>query len=114
MNDWQRVTEAEPWLIPSPGEAMVRAPRAEFRPSREFHSTFPRLTELLRRARRTEVILSGGPHVLFAWGDAEHGIRAWLSPAVPAIVPEAAAPDHRMLLGCFGGIVERFAEPSDN
>src|SRR5262245_30854138 len=100
MNDWKWVIESEPWLVPSPGEATVRPAQTEFRPSREFQSTFPRMTELLSRARRSEITLPGGSHVLFAWGDTEHEIRAWLSPAVPPVVPEAAAPDHRNLLGC--------------
>ena len=114
MNDWQVVTQAEPWKVRSPGEAAVRQLDSVFRPTQQFASAFPRLSRLLGRARQSEVILPRGPHVLFAWGKAEPEVRAWLSPAAPPIVPEAAAPDHRILLGCFGGIVKRFNEPLDN
>jgi hypothetical protein len=114
MNDWQVVTKAEPWLVRSTDEATVRPLGKAFLPTRPFGSAFPRLAELLGRARRSEVILPSGPHILFAWGEAEHDVRVWLSPAAPAIVPEAAAPDHRILLACFGGIAERFNEPADN
>jgi hypothetical protein len=114
MNDWQLVIEAEPWLVRAPGEATVRPLATGFRPTRAFAAAFPRLTELLGRARRSEVILPHGPHMLFAWGGAGQPVRAWLSPAPPAVVPAGAAPDHRILLGCFGGIAERFNEPEDN
>jgi hypothetical protein len=114
MNDWQIVTEAEPWLVGSPGEATVRPLDSVFRPTRPFRFAFPRLTELLSRARRSEVMLATGPHLLFAWDAPEHEVRAWLSPAAPAVVPETAAPDHRILLHCFGGVSERFNEPVDN
>src|SRR5262245_16936605 len=103
MSDWDIVTEAEPWKVPSPAEAKVRPPTTAFRPSRSFTTAFPVLTQLLGRARCSEVILPSGPHLLFAWGTREHGVQAWLSPATSAVVPEAAAPDHRILLQCFGG-----------
>jgi hypothetical protein len=114
MNDWEAVTCAQPWRVPEGGDAPVRRVRGAFRPAAGFRTAFPRLTELLRRARRSEVTLPEGPHVLFAWGDLATGVRAWLSPAPPGIVPEAAAPDHRILLGHLGGVAERFNEPDDN
>jgi hypothetical protein len=114
MNDWQAVTEAEPWLVPSSEKASVRDLKGEFHPTPEFESAFPRLTELLRRARRSEVILPSANYVLYAWDNTGHQISAWLSPAPPATVPDGAALDHQILLRCFGGIVERFGEPVDN
>ncbi|WP_439624646.1 hypothetical protein [Gemmata sp.] len=58
--------------------------------------------------------LPSGRHTLFAWGEPDSGVRAWRCPAAPAAVPAGAAPDHRILLGCLGGVVERFNEPSGN
>jgi hypothetical protein len=114
MNDWQAVTEAEPWLVPSSEKASVRDLKRAFHPTREFESAFPRLTELLGRARQSEVVLPGGSHVLYAWGKTGHQISAWLSPDPPATVPDGAAPGHQILLQCFGGIVERFGDPVDS
>src|SRR4051794_4560662 len=75
---------------------------------------YPQLTALLVRARQTAVNLPSGRHLLFAWGDPDTGVRAWLCPTAPEVVPTNAAPDHQVLLGCFGGIVERFSEPAGN
>jgi hypothetical protein len=114
MNDWQLVTEAEPWLVRSPETASVRPLDLPFEPNRQFRSRFPELNELLCRARMSEITLPKGTHLLFAWGDIDRGIRAWLSPVAPKIVSSKAAPDHQLMLECFGGIVDRFNEPSDN
>src|SRR5262245_27082597 len=114
MNDWQIVTRAEPWLIPSSGKARVRPAGQSFTPTRRFEAAFPLLAELLSNARQCEVILPSGTHLLFAWGERDPGLRAWLSPDPPGVGPDKAAPDHRILFECFGGIVERFNEPEDN
>jgi hypothetical protein len=114
MDDWSFVTEAEPWLVGSANAATVGPPDEPFRPTPLFTMAFPRLTALLSRARQTAVDLSSGPHMLFAWGEPASGVRAWLCPIAPAVVPADAAPEHRILLGCIGGITERFNEPADN
>ena len=114
MNDWQIVTEADPWLIPSAAGATVCPAGRSFDPTRQFEAAFPLLTELLGSARQWEVILPSGTHSLFAWGEQASGVRAWLSPGSPPAVPDRAAPDHRLLLECFGGISERFNEPEGN
>lgn len=114
MNDWKAVTDAEPWKVADAEAATVSTQRQQFRPTTTFLAAFPQLSALLCCARRSEVRLPSGRHILFAWGDANAGIRAWLCPIPPEVIPSDAAPDHRLLLSCFGGIVERFNEPSDN
>jgi hypothetical protein len=113
MDDWEIGTDAEPWRVRS-REAAVHLLGEAFRPTEPFLAAFPVLSELLGCARRSEVILQSGPHVLFAWGEAEHEVSGWLSPAPPAVVPEAAAPDHRIMPASFGGVAERFSERDDN
>lgn len=112
MNDWWIVTEAEPWLVGDANVATVGAPDQPFRATPHFAAAFPRLAALLVSARQTAVRLPSGRHTLFAWGETDSGVRAWLCPAVPESIPTGAAPDHRILLGCFGGVVKRFNEPS--
>jgi hypothetical protein len=114
MDDWRIVTEAEPWLVGDAEVATVRALDRPFQPTRRFAAVFPRVAELLGRARRTTVGLPAGPHTLFAWGEAASGVRAWLCPAPPDAAPADAAPDHQLFLGCIGGITARFNEPADN
>lgn len=114
MDDWQIVTEAEPWVVGDAAAATVGKPERPFRPTRPFKAAFPQLTALLARARRSAVILPTGHHTLFAWGEPPSGVRAWLCPTAPDAVPRGAAPDHRVLLKCFGGIAARFNEPEDD
>lgn len=114
MDDWRIVTEAEPWLVGDASAATVGPPDRPFRPTRQFAATFPRLAALLGRARQTAVVLPSGHHTLFAWGEADSGVRAWLCSMAPEVIPAGAALDHRVLLGYFGGIAERFNEPADN
>jgi hypothetical protein len=114
MDDWRIVTEAEPWKVGDADVAAVGAPYEPFRPTREFAATFPQLTDLLGRARLTEVRLPTGHYTLFAWGETNSDVRAWLCPVPPEAVSARAASDHLVLLECFGGITERFNEPPDN
>jgi hypothetical protein len=114
MDDWRIVTEAEPWLVGEANAATVGLPDQLFQPTRQFTAVFPRLAVLLGCARQTAVSLPSRRHILFAWDAPVSGVRAWLCPVAPEAIPSGAAPDHQILLGCFGGITERFNEPSDN
>jgi hypothetical protein len=113
MNGWRVVTEAEPWLVGSADKSIAVPAHQSFSPTRQFETAFPLLTTLLSHARLWEVSLPKGTQLLFAWGGKAPNVRAWLSPLV-ATVPDKAAPDHQILLGCFGGISERFNEPARN
>lgn len=114
MDDWRIVTEAEPWLVGDADAVTVGTPNHPFRPTRRLMAAFPRLTAILCCARQTEVELSTGRHILFAWGEPDSGVRAWLCPLASEVAPPGAAPDHQILLECLGGIVERFNEPANN
>jgi hypothetical protein len=114
VDDWRIVTDAEPWLIGDADAATARPTDRPFLPTRQFSAAFPQLAALLGHARQTKVGLPSGQHLLFAWGEPDSGVRAWLCPFAPEAVPTNAAPDHRVLLGCFGGIAERFNEPEGN
>jgi hypothetical protein len=114
MCDWQNVTEAEPWLVRDANAATVSVPSQPFRASLQFEAKFPRLAALLGSARQSAIQLPSGHHILFAWGEPDSGVRAWLCPIAPGEIPAGAAPDHQVLLECFGGVVERFNEPSGN
>ncbi|MDB5311139.1 MAG: hypothetical protein JWO38_5341 [Gemmataceae bacterium] len=85
-----------------------------FKPTLLFQKTFPQLTGLLCRARLLEVRLDEQPYFLFSWGQPPDQVRAWLSPPPSAEPPASAAPEHGVLLGSFGGIVERYNEPAGN
>jgi hypothetical protein len=114
MSDWRTVTEAEPWLVGDANEATVGVPDQPFSATPQFAAAFPRLAAMLVSARQTAICLPSGHHTLFAWGKPDSGVRAWLCPVAPTVVPAGAAPEHRILLGCYGGVVERFNEPPGN
>jgi hypothetical protein len=114
--DWKTVTEAEPWLFDDSelDEAVTSVPDKPFRASSQFVDTFPQLSGLLDSARQSRILLTSGIHTLFAWGDPEDGVYAWLCREAPDVIPVNASPDHQVLLSCFGGVVQRFNEPSGN
>jgi len=114
MIDWQIVTKAKPWVVGTADEAIVIPAHKPFSATRQFEAAFPLLTKLLQSSRQWEITRMGGTQLLFAWGDEDSGVRAWLSPGLPAVVPQMAAADHRILLECFGGISERFYEAEHN
>ena len=112
---WERFLEAVPWLVPDDQDAEVGAtepPGGWTAASAEFATLFPELEGLLRKAFATPVAFGGNRYRLLSWplGDGES--CAWLSP-LPSPAPFASLhADHRVLLGSFGGIVERSNEPS--
>lgn len=70
---------------------------------------FPVLSQLLATAHTSAVVIDGEDHVLFSWQRADH-VRSWLSPAPTTSAPATLFPAHRLLLGVFGGIIERGGE----
>lgn len=112
---WEQFVEAVPWFlqdgqVPDVGPS---APPGAWTPaSAEFSRLFPELAGVLEEAFVTPVTLGGIPYRLYSWTLAEDEECAWLSPVPPARPAPALHPDHRVLLGSFGGIVERSNDPS--
>jgi hypothetical protein len=80
---------------------------AAFRPTADFTRRFPTLTVPLSRARVTEFDVGDKRYHLYSW-TADYGETiGWLCLPPARIIRNAwLLPDHQLLLGCFGGIVE--------
>lgn len=111
MSDWDAFSDAVPWFVDPNADVQV-ASRPVSRGLAPFAATiFPRLAELLAMATVTDVSINGAQYELVAWNSANCDRLGWLC-LRPSIEPtQRLHEDHRILLGSFGGIVERFNEP---
>ncbi len=81
-----------------------------FCPDDKFRMLYPIFTELLAKARVTELVGPDGPRLLYGWTAWTEDHLWWLSPppgyAGNAPVTKLFRPEHRLLLQHFGGILE--------
>jgi len=85
-----------------------------FKPNEEFQIRFPLLTRLLSDARITEIKINEKLYYLFAWTNSQKQTRGWLcEPARTHSNNIEFHKDHKVLLKCFGGILEYWNEPDD-
>src|SRR5712691_784890 len=114
-NDWKAFAEDCNWYV-----RKRRISVGDCRPfehvlqiTQECRTNFPEFSNLLSRARATEVILDDIPHVLLGWDALKSGSTGWLSPIPSANTTVSLFPQHQELLRSFGGILERWNEPED-
>ncbi len=80
--------------------------------SSEFQSTFPKLTELVQKARILNLKINEQPFKLFSWNDIDDLSCGWLSKIEPDTVSELKlTKEHQTLLNSIGGIKESYNEP---
>jgi hypothetical protein len=113
MSDWAAFTEAVPWFVDRAGAVEVSSGRKRRALSPSAAALFPRLVELFAKASVTDVSVKGSRYELLAWDSRDDDRMGWLCLPPSTNAPQAFFEDHRQLLACFGGIVERFNEPED-
>ncbi|MDX8148606.1 hypothetical protein SK854_41275 [Lentzea sp. BCCO 10_0061] len=105
MSDWDRLLDEhkrfyDPDVVVGEPSSWTRGPLAEF----------PQLSALLASATVTPVSAAGRSYELLAWGPAE-ARRGWLCD--PPLRKADAPAFLERLWAVFGGIVERFGDPSE-
>lgn len=112
MKDWRAFTEAVPWFLKDDATVNVGRPRKGSALSPAAARLFPPLQKLLTSASITKVSVNRARYLLVAWDGASGDRTGWL--CLPGTVNPRRNlfKDHRTLLRSFGGIVERFNEPS--
>lgn len=114
MTDWDAFIESVPWFTNADtSRVTVFDTKAGYSLSRIATSTFPTLSKLLAKSEHTPVVIENIEYDLLAW-DSNDGYRVgWLCLPPPSEIPDSLFPCHADLLSAFGGIVERFNEPSE-
>ncbi|WP_343696482.1 hypothetical protein [Flavobacterium sp.] len=89
--------------------------KQDFRISKEFSSTFPKLSLLIEKARVSNIKIDNQDYILFAWNDLEDNICGWLN----KIENEENKTlqlihEHQLLLKNIGGIQESFNCPENS
>lgn len=113
--EWKALIDAVPWFL-APGQVADvgdTARAGSWSPScPDLQRQFPRLVQLLVRARVTPVRVADQQYQLFTWLEGAD-TRSWLTRPPAAEVPRGLFSAHVDLLGSFGGIVER-VEPLES
>lgn len=112
VNDWAEFTNDVSWFVKQNAAVEVSAPRKSRSLTATAAAKFPELNTLLSQALVTDVIVDRGHYELFAWNSTEGYRLGWLCLPPSRNVSPNLHEDHRTLLASFGGIVERFNEPS--
>ncbi len=113
MNDWGLFTECVPWFLDRGAAVVISSARTGYALSPVAADLFPPLAKLLAKASVTDVSVNGVHYQLLAWNSPDADRIGWLCLPPPENVVCNPHEDHRLLLGSFGGIVERFNEPED-
>lgn len=104
---WGEFLLAAPWFLDPAAEVTIRP---EGKLSRPPGSLFPTLSALIHTAAATQVLVNGAAFELLSWGDAAPR-PMWLCDMPATSPPPGLWWQHRELLSCFGGIVDRINEP---
>ncbi len=105
VQDWQHLRHAKVWLREHKDLELATGPL--FEPARQFQDSFPFMTELLGKARRTKVKNGGNVYDLFGWTARDGSSLEWLCPEAGLRQNKPFLHnDHRVLLQSFGGIRE--------
>ncbi len=112
MNDWAIFVEYVPWFLDRDATVEIGAQRKMGPLSPLLPTIFPTLAELLEMASLTEVSINGSRFELLAWDSHDGDRLGWLCQPPSANALRDLHEDHRTLLVSFGGVVERFNEPS--
>jgi hypothetical protein len=111
---WEEFIEEVSWFLQPDQTAEVEVslpPGSWTAASPEFDQFFPELCRILREAVVTPVAVAGVRYQLHSWLRRDGSRCSWLSPVPSPAPPHSLHPDHGVLLGSFGGIVERSNEP---
>jgi hypothetical protein len=113
ISDWAVFTEAVPCFLDRSAVVEVTTRRTTGALSELAATLFPHLADLLAKAAVTDVSVNGRRYELLAWDSPDGDRLGWLCLPPSEDVPSNLHDDHKKLLACFGGIVERFNEPED-
>lgn len=116
-NDWNDFVTDVTWLI-KPNDNVVVSETLNhhqvFSPSDDFKALFPNLTKLLMKARNTKIEINNERFELLGWTDENNESFGWLCKEPDIESPEYLSKEHRILLGYFGGITERWNEQEES
>jgi hypothetical protein len=109
---WASFTAGVPWF-PAERTRVEVGPLlwpGSWRASTALAARFPKLARLLASAHTSWIRADGSEYTLFSW-EGMDGVSSWLARAPEGTVDSRVFPEHRALLGEFGGIVERTGDP---
>jgi hypothetical protein len=112
--DWDEFNEYATWFLYNKNEVAIDKTKAfgeVFKITQNFSTDFPKFSSLLRQARITPVLVDGKQYYVFGFTSLIGDSCGWL--CLPPTVTERSDLhlDHRVLLTCFGGIVETWNGP---
>ncbi len=113
MHDWDNFIETIPWFVDAGAIVRVSKPCDGLHLPSSVAAIFPSLAHLLAQSRVTPVSVNDVAYQLLAWDTADGQRMGWLCLMPDVDFPKHIHADHSELLHSFGGVIERFNEPSD-
>ncbi|WP_307440824.1 hypothetical protein [Paenibacillus sp. V4I3] len=112
-NDWNDFNNDISWFI-KPNDIVTITETSKgrdfFKFSDSFTRIYPVLSELLKKARVTNVQVNNKPYQLLGWSDHEGNSFGWLVRPPAVDINKPLCNEHKLLLTYFGGITERWNE----
>lgn len=112
-NDWNDFNNDITWFIKTTDIVTITETlqgKDFFSFSDSFRSFYPVLSELLMKARVTNVQINNESYQLLGWSDYEGNSFGWLSKPPAVGINKPLSNEHKLLLTFFGGITERWNE----
>lgn len=106
MNDWNAFLESEPWFIDEDSQIHLGETQVGFNLPTEFQDRFIKFSQLLSKARVTQLQVDNSHHKIVAWLEEFDSIQVWICPNTSQTVSHEVCADHKLLLSAFGGITE--------
>ncbi|QGQ96436.1 hypothetical protein EHS13_16870 [Paenibacillus psychroresistens] len=112
-NDWNDFNNDISWFI-NPIDKITLSETYHgiefFKFSESFISIYPVLSELLLKARVTNIQVNNKSYQLLGWSDFEGNSFGWLAKPPTFEINKPLCNEHKILLSNFGGITERWNE----
>jgi len=114
LRDWEDFKNDVSWFVKEGdivevGETKL-AKDGVYKPSKAYKNTFLLFDELIYNARITDINFNGKKYYLYGWTDKKEKSFGWLCKLPSKKVDNKLGEDHKLLLSCFGGIVETWNE----
>ncbi len=110
MSDWDYFMKLDPFYLRSDQKVEINDHTVNKIYSKNFTSTFPILSKLLKLAGVTSLLIDDSKYELYSWNSKNGEKIGWLCQPPISNEIDGVYEDHNNLLSCFGGIVERFNE----
>jgi hypothetical protein len=109
-SDWEDLSNAHKGLTSSSDNIVIKRVDDRFIPTDDMRLKFPKMTQLLGKARITQLSINNTDYVIFGWTHQNGCSLGWLCSPPVNTTNTRYLPEHRVLLANFGGIDKHWGD----